>query len=125
MIRLTKNQIINMHSLLITKTGGSPGIRDEGLLSSALNAPYQPFGGNDLYETIHQKAAKLCYFLIKDHPFTDGNKRIGVLSMIVFLEINGIEVSCTDSDLVKLGFGLASGSISDEDLLNWLLDCSQ
>jgi len=69
----------------------------------------------------NDKAAKLCYFLINNHPFTDGNKKIGVLAMLVFLEINGIKLNCTDADLIKLGFGIADGSINDEDLFRWIL----
>ncbi|MCR3955168.1 MAG: type II toxin-antitoxin system death-on-curing family toxin [Gudongella sp.] len=125
MIRLTKNQVINMHSHLIVQTGGSFGIRDEGLLTSAVNAPYQTFDGIDLYETIQEKASKLCYFIISNHPFTDGNKRIGVLSMLVFLEINGVKLICTNEDLIRLGLGLADGSINDEDLLRWILENSK
>lgn len=125
MIRLIKNQVINMHSLLIKRTGGSSGIRDDGLLTSALNSPFQTFDGEDLYDTIHEKAAKLCYFLVKNHPFTDGNKRIGVLSMLVFLEINGIKLTFTNADLVRIGFGLADGSVNEEDLLLWIVNNSR
>ncbi|WP_129723971.1 type II toxin-antitoxin system death-on-curing family toxin [Xylanivirga thermophila] len=124
MKRLTKTQILNMHSLLIKETGGSDGIRDEGLLDSALNAPFQTFGGEDIYRTVKSKAAKLGYFLINNHPFIDGNKRIGILAMLVFLELNGIEVTCTDGELIRLGLGLANGSVSDKDLLNWIIEHS-
>lgn len=124
MKRLTKTQILNMHSLLIKETGGSDGIRDEGLLDSALNAPFQTFGGEDIYRTVKSKAAKLGYFLINNHPFIDRNKRIGILAMLVFLELNGIEVTCTDGELIRLGLGLANGSVSDKDLLNWIIEHS-
>ena len=87
-----------MHRLLIQETGGSEGIRDEGLLDSALNAPFQTFDGEDVYKTVQAKAAKLGFFLINNHPFIDGNKRIGTLAMLVFLEINGIEIKCADDD---------------------------
>lgn len=110
--------------MLIDQTGGSDGIRDEGLLESALNAPFQTFDGDYIYRTIKAKAAKLGYFLVKNHPFIDGNKRIGILVMITFLEINGVEVACTDGELITLGLGLADGSIDDENLLNWIIDHS-
>ena len=90
MKRLNKEQVIRIHSMLIDQTGGSDGIRDEGLLESALNAPFQTFDGDYIYRTIKAKAAKLGYFLVKNHPFIDGNKRIGILVMITFLEINGV-----------------------------------
>ena len=124
MIRLSKGQIIKIHNMLIEQTGGSNGIRDEGLLDSSLNAPFQTFDGEYIYRTIKAKAAKLGYFLVKNHPFIDGNKRIGILVMIIFLEINGLEVTCTDEELITLGLGLADGSIDDVDLLNWIIDHS-
>ena len=124
MKRLTKTQILKMHSLLIQETGGSDGIRDEGLLDSALNLPFQSFDGEDIYKTIQAKAARLGFSLINNHPFVDGNKRIGILVMLVFLEINGIEIICTDEELVELGLGVADGSVSYKDLLNWIIDHS-
>lgn len=124
MKKLTQTQIIRMHNLLIQQTGGSNGIRDEGLLDSALNAPFQSFGGEDIYKTIQYKAARLGFSLITNHPFVDGNKRIGILAMIVFLEINGIEILSTDEELIELGLGLASGSVNDRDLLKWIIEHS-
>ena len=124
MKRLTKIQILKMHSLLIQKTGGSDGVRDEGLLDSALNLPFQSFDGEDIYKTIQAKAARLGFSLINNHPFVDGNKRIGILVMLVFLEINGIEIICTDEELIELGLGVADGSVSYKDLLNWIIDHS-
>lgn len=124
MKRLTKAQIIKMHRLLIQETGGSEGIRDEGLLDSALNAPFQTFDGEDVYKTIPAKAAKLGFLLINNHPFIDGNKRIGILAMLVFLEINGIEIKCTDDELIKLGLGLAEGTVDTKVLLGWIIEHS-
>ena len=124
MKRLTKAQVIKMHRLLIQETGGSEGIRDEGLLDSALNAPFQTFDGEDVYKTVQAKAAKLGFFLINNHPFIDGNKRIGTLVMLVFLEINGIEIKCTYDELIKLGLGLADGTVNNKDLLGWIIEHS-
>ncbi len=124
MKRLTKTQVLKMHSLLIQKTGGSDGVRDEGLLDSALNLPFQSFDGEDIYKTIQAKAARLGFSLINNHPFVDGNKRIGILAMLVFLEMNGIEIICTDEELIKLGLGVADSSVSYKDLLNWIIDHS-
>lgn len=121
MKRLTKRQVINIHRLLIEQSGGSEGIRDEGLLDSALNAPFQTFDGEYVYKTIQCKASKLGYFIVKNHPFVDGNKRIGILVMLTFLEINNFEVVCTDEELIELGVGLADGTISDQALLNWII----
>lgn len=121
---LNREQVIKIHSMLIDQTGGIDGIKDEGLLESALSAPFQTFDGEYIYKTTKAKAAKLGYFLIKNHPFVDGNKRIGILVMLAFLEINGIEIECTDKELIILGLGLADGSINDTDLLNWIINHS-
>lgn len=93
MIRLSKPQILLLHDQLLEATGGSSGLRDEGMLDSALNAPFQTFGGEDVYPSIQQKAARLCFGLVKNHSFVDGNKRIGAHAMLVFLVLNGIEWS--------------------------------
>lgn len=124
MNKLTKTQILKMHQLLIKETGGSEGISDESLLDSALNAPFQMFDGQDLYKTVRAKAAQLAFFFIKNHPFVDGNKRIGTLAMIVFLEVNGIEINCTDDELINLGLGVAKGSIDNKALLDWIIEHS-
>lgn len=124
MKRLSKEQVIKLHSILIQKTGGSEGIRDEGLLESALNAPFQTFSGQYINKTVEMQAAKLGYFLVKNHPFMDGNKRIGILAMLTFLKINGIDIYSTDDELVILGQSLADGSIDGDNLLDWILDHS-
>ena len=92
MIILTKEQIISMHELLIERTGGLNGVKDYGLLESAINNPFQTFMGKELYPTIQRKAANLCYSLINNHAFNDGNKRIGILAMLTFLELNGMQL---------------------------------
>ena len=109
-----------LHDLLLRKHGGLQGIHDEGLLESAINNPFQTFGGADLYPTIQEKAASLCFGLISNHTFNDGNKRIGVLAMAMFLEYNGYPLKCTDSDLIFLGLGVASGKLQQEDIMKWI-----
>lgn len=120
MIRLTKQQVIMLHQDVIAQSGGSPEIRDEGLLDSALNAPFQTFAGMELYPTIIDKAAHLGYSLIKNHAFVDGNKRIGTHVMLAFLMLNGIDVDYEDEELIQLILGVAAGKISSEQLLAWL-----
>lgn len=102
MIRLTKQQVILLHKELIAASGGSSEIRDDGLLDSALNAPFQTFLETELYPTIIEKAARLGYSLIKNHAFVDGNKRIGAHTMLVFLASNGIEVEYEDNDFIRI-----------------------
>lgn len=87
MIKMTKEQVLLLHTQLIEATGGSDGIRDVGLLESALESPFQSYGGEELYPSIQAKAARLCYGLVKNHAMIDGNKRIGVHAMLVFLAL--------------------------------------
>ncbi len=120
MIRLTTKQVISLHSSLIEATGGTDGVRDIGLLESALEAPFQTFDGKDLYPALIQKAARLGHSLISNHPFVDGNKRIGIHTMLVFLAANGVEIECTQKELIDVGLSLADGTMNAEKLLIWL-----
>lgn len=122
MIRLTSNQVRMLHRDLIAKTGGTDGVRDEGLLDSALQLPFQTFDGQALYPSIQQKAARLCSSLVGNHPFIDGNKRIGIHSMLVFLALNGVELSYTQEELITLGLSLAAGEFSCPDVLQWIME---
>lgn len=120
MIRLTKEQVISIHTSLIEITGGADRVRDNGLLESALLAPFQTFGGADLYPSLFQKAARLGFSLVSNHPFVDGNKRIGVHTMLVFLALNGVEIECSQNELADLGLSLANGKMNGEELFSWL-----
>jgi death-on-curing protein len=122
MIKLTKKQILMLHSQLIQETGGSDGLRDEGLLESALEAPFQSYGDQDLFPTVQAKAARLGYGLIKNHAMVDGNKRIGTHAMLVFLALNGVELEYTQKELYEEILGVAAGKIEYEQLLNWILE---
>lgn len=117
---ITKRQIIILHSHLINETGGIPGIRDEGLLESALAAPFAGFGEEEIYPTLCAKAARLGYGLVKNHPFIDGNKRVGAHSMLVFLAINGVEPYYTQKELSEVFLKIASDKSGYEELLMWL-----
>lgn len=121
MIKLSKKHILMLHSQLIEETGGSDGIRDEDLLESALETPFQTFSDEELYPSIQAKAARLCYGLIKNHAMLDGNKRIGVHAMLVFLELNGYELEYTQKELSNIILEIAAGQKSYEDLLAWIL----
>ena len=122
MKKLSKKQILMLHTQLIQQTGGSEGVRDYNLLDSALETPFQSFGGNELYPTIQAKAARLGYGLIKNHCMIDGNKRIGTHAMLVFLALNGIELKYTQKELYETILDVAAGKIEYEDLLQWVLD---
>lgn len=121
---LSKRQILMLHQQLVEQTGGSDGIRDEGLLDSALSAPFQGFDSADLYPSLQQKAARLCFGLVKNHPFVDGNKRIGAHAMLVFLALNGVELSYTQEELSDMILQVAASEKGYSDLLEWLV-CHQ
>lgn len=120
MIILTKNQIILLHAQLIKETGGSEGIRDEGLLDSAVLNPFQSFDGKELYPSVLEKGARLGFGLVQNHAFVDGNKRIGAHAMLVFLALNGRSFSYTQKELTEIIISVASGEKDYDDLLLWL-----
>jgi death on curing protein len=122
MRKLSKEQILMLHSQLIEATGGSDGVRDYNLLESALETPFQSFGGEELYPTIQAKAARLGYGLIKNHCMVDGNKRIGTHAMLVFLALNGIELSYTQKELYETILDVAASKLGYEELLEWVLE---
>ncbi len=117
---LSKRQIIFLHSALLSESGGLDGIRDDGLLDSALNAPFQTFADQDLYPTVIEKATRLGFGLIQNHPFIDGNKRIGTHAMLVLLEINNITLSYEDEDLIATILSVAAGELDADGLLDWI-----
>lgn len=119
---LSKNQVTALHSALIREFGGIDGIRDEGLLESALAAPFQTFGGEPVYPSLQAKAAQLGFGLIRNHPFVDGNKRIGAHTMLVFLAVNGIELRYEQQELIDIVLSVAAGQIDRRGLLQWILD---
>ena len=122
MITLTKEQVLMLHDQLIEATGGSKGIRDEGREESALMNPYQSFGGIELYPSIQAKAAQLCFGIVKDHPMIDGNKRLGTHVMLVFLALNGYELSYSQKELSDTILLLAAGKLQSEDILQWIIE---
>ena len=107
MIRLTVNDIMFLHEKIIDKTGGIRGVRDVGLLELAVNSLFVSFDGEDLYRTVEEKAKQLCNSLIRNHPFLDGNKRIGILAMLVFLDLNGKRLNITNEEIISLGLNTA------------------
>ena len=120
MIRFSKEKVLLLHRIMAQATGGSVGVRDEGLLESALEAAFSEFGGVEFYPTKEEKAARLGYSLISNHAFVDGNKRIGMYIMLTFLEVNGIHMDCTSEDVVHAGLSVAAGTMDYEGLLTWV-----
>lgn len=125
MTTLDKEQIKRLHKKLLDATGGLDGIKDEPLLDSALSVAFQTFDGAELYPSTAAKIARIAYGLVCNHPFLDGNKRIGTYVMMVLLELNHIEVVFTDDDIIHIGLELANGKMSDKQLLDLILDRSK
>ena len=121
MIEFDQDKVLLLQQLLIESTGGTAGVRDFGLLDSALASAFQTFDGVDLYPTKEEKAARLGFNLVSNHAFLDGNKRIGLLVMLSFLAINGINIKYTDEELIEIGLSLASGSMNYDNLLEWIM----
>jgi len=125
MITLTNEQIKRLHKKLLDATGGLDGLRDEAMLDSALSVAFQTFDGVELYSSTAAKIARIAYGLVCNHPFVDGNKRIGTYVMAVLLELNHIEADFTDDDIIRIGLELASGTMSDKQLLDLILERSK
>lgn len=120
MIILTIEEIVQMHSKLVVRTGGSDGIRDQGLLESAVFCISNGFGDHVRYPSIEEKAARLAYGIVSNHAFIDGNKRIGVLVMLMTLRLNRMALSYSQNELIQLGIGLAGGNVKYDQVLDWI-----
>lgn len=122
MIKFDKEKVLLLHQIMAEATGGSVGVRDNGLLESALEGCFATFDGIELYPSKEEKGARLGYSLISNHAFVDGNKRIGVYIMLSFLEINGIKIEATNDEIVHIGLSVADGSMKYEELLGWVIE---
>ena len=122
MKKMNKEQILKLHTQLVELTGGTDGTRDFNLFESAIENPFQVFGGEELYPTIQEKGARLGYGLIKNHCMLDGNKRIGVHTMLVFFTLNGIELEYTQKELYEMVLLVADGSMDYERMHKWVLE---
>ena len=120
MTKFSIDKVLLLHQYIAAETGGSVGLRDEGLLESALEGAFATFEGKELYPTKEEKAARIGASLVSNNAFLDGNKRIGMYVMLTFLEVNGIRGECTDEDIVRAGLSLADGSMDYEKLLDWI-----
>jgi death-on-curing protein len=112
--------ILKLHKYSIQKYGGSDGLRDPGLLKSAVGRPFQTFGGEDLYPSIFEKAAALGESLIINHPFIDGNKRTGAVAMVALLEENGLMLSVDQEDFYDFVISISTGEKKFKQIVEWL-----
>lgn len=120
MIKFSKEKVLLLHKLIAQETGGSVGVRDKGLLESALEGTFATFDGQELYPGKEEKGARLGYTLISNHAFVDGNKRIGMYVMLTFLEVNGIHMDAGNEEVAQVGLAVAAGRMGYDELLDWV-----
>lgn len=117
---LSLEQTLEAHQQVVAQSGGSDGVRDLGMVESAVAQPAMAFGGHELYPSLEEKAAALGFSLVNNHPFVDGNKRIGHAAMATFLRLNGYRILSTVDEQEILILRLAAGEASREELVEWL-----
>ena len=120
MMKITREYVELLYRHITQETGGSVGLRDATLLDSALGSIFQTFNEKELYPTTEEKGARLGFNLISNHAFVDGNKRISMLVMMTFLEVNGIRIVCSDEDIIEISLAVASGKVIYKELLDWV-----
>ena len=116
---LTIEEVLELHRLVITQSGGGSGVRDPNALDSALAQPRMTFGGVNLYPTAVEKAAALGFSLVMNHPFVDGNKRIGHAAMETFLVLNGYEIVASTDEQERVMLDLAAGRLGRAEFTEW------
>lgn len=123
--RISKDTANAIHQHMISTYGGAAGIHDETLLEAALAQPWQSFDGRDLYPSVEEKAARLSYEIISQHPFIDGNKRTGAALGAALLKANGFKFKPTSEDFLQTMLGVADGTLGYTDLLAFMRNNSQ
>ena len=122
MILLTVDEVIALHDKLIERTGGSQGLRDQSLLEAAVYSAMSAFGDSEAYPTVEEKAARLMFSLTNNHAFVDGNKRIGVFTMLMTLQLNNIKINYTQAELISLSLSVADGKTEYVEILDWIME---
>lgn len=117
---LTLDEVLAIHAHQIRRYGGRAGLRDRALLESALAMPRAAFAGHELHESLFEKAAAYLFHLVRNHPFIDGNKRVGLAVCLVFLRLNGVAIRASDDELVDLVVGVAGGTTAKADVAVFL-----
>ncbi len=125
MIKFNKNTIIEFQKKIIASTGGESGVLNLGVLDSAIESCFATHKGQELLPTIEEKGTRLGINIITNHPFCDGNKRVGMLTMITFLEVNGIKLNLSNEEIINYGLGIAKGEIDYEQVLEWIQKSKQ
>ena len=125
MIYLTPAQVLFIHARLLAETGGASGIRDIGLLASAVARPQATFGGQDLYFDLFHKTAALMESIVRNHPFVDGNKRVGLTSAAPFLKLNGRQLIASNAEVEQFSLSVAEGKLPLEAIATWFEQFSE
>lgn len=119
MTYLTAAQVLFIHARLLAETGGAPGIRDLGMLEAAVARPQATFDGADLYPDLASKAAALMASLVGNHPFVDGNKRVGITTAAIFLQRNGMRLTATNEAVEAFTLSVAQGQVTVAEIAAW------
>jgi death on curing protein len=122
---LDLDHVLRTHRSLIETYGGAEGIRDVGLLHSAIAMPQASFGGQFLHKDLYEMAAAYLYHIVQNHPFLDGNKRVGAAVAIIFLAINDVTIEADEGGLVDLTLAVAQGKAGKREIAEFFLKCSQ
>lgn len=117
---IEKNDVLSIHKVLIEKYGGIHGVRDENALDSAINRPYGIFDGKEFYPTVEEKSAAIIESIIVNHPFLDGNKRIGYVVFRIILLNGGKDIKATEEEKYEFVIGVASGELRYDGILSWI-----
>jgi len=122
---LPAEQVLFLHAMIISETGGSHGVRDIGMFQSAVSRPKATFGGQELYSDIHSKAAAMMHSLIQNHPFLDGNERTAIAAAVFFLRFNQYEFNATNQEVEIFTMSVAREERDLEDISKWLMENSK
>ncbi len=117
---IPEDLVLSIHADLLQRYGGAPGLRDRGLLQSALAQPRMTVGRKSVHRTLFEKAAAYGYHVCNNHPFVDGNKRVAFVSMDIFLQGNGWEITASEEEAFSMMMALASGQLTKAKLTSWL-----
>ena len=117
---ISSAEVEQIHKLLISSFGGSPGLRDKSALQSALDRPFQSFDNKDLYPSVVEKAAALIESLLTNHPFVDGNKRVGYTVLRLFLMANDLDITASQDNKYEFVINIAAGTLNFDGILSWL-----
>ena len=120
MVKFNRQSLQILQQALSKHSGQKIFVKSYDILESSVESIYQTFDGKDLYPSIEEKASRLCFNIINNHPFVDGNKRIGILAMLCLLGINDVHLKCSNKDLISVGFSLANGKTNYNDLVYWV-----